>query len=181
MTEAMRRIALPFLLLTLALSSCKEDRAAAPLQQDKLEVIDSLETILFADDGTLDNSDAAMMLVRHYSKYYQNCKQDSLGIDMLFKAGEVSMGLGEGRLAVKYFTTVAEQHPDFNKAPEALFLAAFCEENLNRDTQQADFFYAEFLNKHPDHPLAIDARFSRENLGKSEEELIKMFEQRAAQ
>jgi hypothetical protein len=172
----MRRNALPLCLAAVLLASCGGDRAKAPVQRDTLAVIDSLEAVLFGDDGTLDNSDAAMMLVRHYARYYQEHGADSLGIDMLFKAGEVSMGLGEGKLAVKYFTTVAEGHPDFHKAPEALFLAAFCEENLNRDLQQADFFYSEFIERHPDHPLASDAAFSRENLGKSEEELIRMFE-----
>jgi len=179
---AIRRTSLPLaLLIALLVASCGQDRAAAPAERDTLAVIDSLETILFGDDGTMDNSDAAMMLVRHYSKYYQQHKADSLAIDMLFKAGEVSMGIGDGTLAVKYLTTVAEEHADFHKAPDALFLAAFCEENLNGDLQQAEFFYSEFIAKYPDHPLAVDAAFSRDNLGKSEEELIRMFEQRSAQ
>jgi len=174
----MRRTSLPLvLLLALLAAACGSDRASAPAERDTLAVIDSLETILFGDDGTMDNSDAAMMLVRHYARYYQQNKTDSLAIDMLFKAGEVSMGLGDGRLAVKYFTTVAEEHVDFHKAPDALFLAGFCEENLNGDLQQAEFFYSDFIAKYPDHPLAVDAAFSRDNLGKSEEELIRMFEQ----
>jgi hypothetical protein len=175
---AMRRTSLPLsLLLSLLVASCGSDRAPATAEKDILVVIDSLETILFSDDGTMDNADAANMLVRHYAKYYQQHTADSLAIDMLFKAGEVSMGLSDGRLAVKYFTTVAEEHSGYYKAPDALFLAAFCEENLNGDIQQAEFFYSDFIAKYPDHPLAIDAAFSRENLGKSEEELIRMFEQ----
>ena len=72
---------------------------------------------------------------------------------------------------------MAEQHTTFAKAPEALFLAAFCEETLNGDAQQAKFFYEEFLKKYPAHGLAKDAQFSIQNLGKTDEELIKMFEQ----
>ncbi|MCF8257545.1 MAG: tetratricopeptide repeat protein [Flavobacteriales bacterium] len=143
----------------------------------ELAVIDSLETILFTDEGGMDNRAAAQLLVRSYATYYQHHKSDSTAIDMLFKAGEVSMGLGDGRLAVKYFGTVAEEHPEFRKAPEALFLQGFCEENLNGDMEQAKFFYSDFIAKHPGHVLVEDARFSIENLGKTDEELIKMFEQ----
>lgn len=139
-------------------------------------LIDSLEAILFADESGMDNRAAAQVLVKSYATYYQRHRDDSTAIDMLFKAGEVSMGLGDGRLAVKYFGMVAEQHPTFHKAPEALFLQAFCEETLNGDVQQAEFFYKEFIAKHPGHPLVRDAEFSLQNLGKSEEELIRMFE-----
>jgi hypothetical protein len=142
----------------------------------ELALIDSLEAILFADEGGMDNRAAAQLLVRSYATYYQRNKADAAAVDMLFKAGEVSMGLGDGRLAVKYFGMVADEHSDFHKAPEALFLQAFCEENLNGDLQQAEFFYSDFIAKYPGHALAEDAKFSIENLGKTDEELVKMFE-----
>jgi hypothetical protein len=158
-------------------SSCGEKDAKTEVDAAKLAVIDSLEAILFRADGSLNDRGAAMALVKAYATYYQAHPQDTAAINMLFKAGEVSMGLSDGQLAVKYFTTVAEQHTTFAKAPEALFLAAFCEETLNGDAQQAKFFYEEFLKKYPAHGLAKDAQFSIQNLGKTDEELIKMFEQ----
>jgi len=168
---------LPLLSLLVVISSACNDSAAPSHARDlELQTIDSLENILFVGDGSLSDRNAALVLVKSYAKYYQANQPDTLAIDMLFKAGEVSMGLTNGDLAVKYFATVAETHPTFNKAPEALFLAAFCEETLKGDAQQAKFFYEEFLKKYPSHKLAEDAKFSIQNLGKSDEDLIKMFE-----
>jgi TolA-binding protein len=169
-----------FFLIYLAFvgTSCSQSKLT-DAEQQQVATIDSLETILFADKGTLNNRDAAYTLVKAYAGYYQAHKTDTAAINMLFKAGEVSMGLSEGRIAVKYFGIVAEEHPDFKKAPEALFLQAFCEETLNADFQQAKFFYEEFVKKHPAHALAKDAQFSISNLGKTDEELIKMFEENA--
>lgn len=170
------RIAVVLPLAMLLLASCgggpsKEDRKAADLA-----TIDSLETILFSDEGGMQNREAAQMLVRNYARFYQQSSKDSLAIDMLFKAAEVSMGLGNGRMAVKYFGIVTDEHPNYNKAPEALFLQAFCEENLNNDIEQAQYFYEAFIARFPEHALAADARFSIENLGKTDEELLRMFE-----
>ncbi len=168
-----------FLLLVIGTLAACNDSNLTDAEQKQIATIDSLEAILFKDNGTLNNRDAAYTLVKAYAGYYQAHKTDTAAINMLFKAGEVSMGLGEGRIAVKYFGIVAEEHADFKKAPEALFLQAFCEETLNADVQQAKFFYEEFVNKHPTHALAKDAQFSISNLGKTDEELIKMFEENA--
>ncbi|MCB9205633.1 MAG: tetratricopeptide repeat protein, partial [Flavobacteriales bacterium] len=114
--------------------------------------------------------------------FYQQAEpKDSLAIDMVFKAGEVSMGIGQGNLAVKYFRRVADEHADFPKSPEALFLCGFCEENLNRDTAQARFFYESFVKKFPKHKLAEDAQFSIQNMSMSDEELIRMFQEKLKQ
>jgi len=168
-----------FLLLSVVAiigSSCNEAAAPSDAENTELKTIDSLENILFAGDGSLTDRNAAIVLVKAYAKYYQTHQPDTLAIDMLFKAGEVSMGLSDGYLASKYFALVAETHPTFKKAPEALFLAAFSEETLKGDAQQAKFFYEEFLKQYPTHQLAEDAKFSIQNLGRSDEELIRMFE-----
>ncbi len=142
--------------------------------------IEMLETAYFKTDSTQGNAKIGMELIREYSRFYQNNVTDSLGIDMLYKAAEVSMGIGQGNLAVKYFRTISDDHSDYYKAPEALFLSGFCSENLNNDIDQARFFYEQFIKQYPNHKLAQDAKFSIQNLGKSDEELIKMFERNLA-
>jgi hypothetical protein len=159
------------------LSACKE--SAKPLSESEniLAKIDSLETVLFADSETKADPKAGMALIRFYSKFYRLSEKDSLAVDMLFKAGEVSMGIGQGPMAVKYFRTITEDHANFYKAPEALFLTGFCEENLNKDTAQARWFYQKFVSDFQNHKLAEDAKFSIQNMGKSDEDLIRMFEE----
>ncbi len=173
----MRDFVVLFSILLIGLTSCKQTAKPLSATEQTLAKIDSLETVLFADSEAKADPKAGMSLVRAYAKFYQNSKKDSLAADMLFKAGEVSMGIGQGNLAVKYFRTITEDHSNFYKAPEALFLTGFCEENVNKDTAQARWFYQKFVSDFPDHKLAEDAKFSIQNMGKSDEDLIKMFEE----
>ncbi|MBP9152882.1 MAG: tetratricopeptide repeat protein [Flavobacteriales bacterium] len=173
----MRNIVAIVSVISIGLFACKEAAKPPTESEQTLAQIDSLEAILFADSEADVDQNAGMKLVRSYAKFYQLSEKDSLAVDMLFKAGEVSMGIGQGNLAVKYFRTITEDHSTFHKAPEALFLSGFCEENLNKDTAQARYFYETFIKSFPNHKLAEDARFSIQNMGKSDEDLIRMFEE----
>lgn len=172
----MRHSLLLFSLIISGLVACNNTGKPASQQEQLTASIDSLESILFSDPEAKTDVKAGMLLVRKYAAYYKLNTTDSLAIDRLFKAAEVSMGIGQGNLAVKYFRIISDDHSDFYKAPEALFLSGFCSENLNNDIEQAKFFYEQFIQKYPDHKLAQDAQFSIQNLGKSDEELIRMFE-----
>ncbi|HAP68299.1 MAG TPA: hypothetical protein DCR04_01005 [Flavobacteriales bacterium] len=173
----MRNLVAVVVLISVGLFACNEPVKPLSDKEQVLAKIDSLETVLFADSEAEADPNAGIQLIRSYAKFYQLSEKDSLAVDMLFKAGEVSMGIGQSNLAVKYFRTIDEDHPDFYKAPEALFLSGFCEENLNKDTAQARFLYESFVERFPEHKLAEDARFSIQNMGKSDEDLIKMFEE----
>jgi hypothetical protein len=164
-------------LIISALIACSSAGKPASQEEQLAASIDSLEGILFSNSEAKTDIKAGMLLVRKYATFYKLNPTDSIAVDRLFKAAEVSMGIGQGNLAVKYFRTISDEHADFHKAPEALFLSGFCSENLNNDIEQAKFFYEQFIKKHPDHKLAQDAKFSIQNLGKSDEELIKMFEE----
>ena len=59
-----------------------------------------------------------------------------------------------------------------------LFLQGFVYESQLHNIIRAKEAYTEFIRKYPRHQLAKDAQFSIENLGKSDEELIKMFEEK---
>lgn len=165
-------------IISIGFFACKEPAKPLSQKEQVSAKIDSLETLLFANSEEKADPNAGLQLIRSYAKFYQLSKKDSLAVDRLFKAGEVSMGIGQGNLAVKYFRTITDEHSDFYKAPEALFLSGFCEENLNKDTAQARWLYEQFVSKFPEHKLAEDARFSILNMGKSDEDLIKMFEEK---
>ncbi len=171
----MRYYLIASIALTCAFSSCNQGPSSS--NKDSVEIkIDSLEAIVYADESTQTDARAGMQLIREYAKYYKLHSSDSLAIDRLFKAGEISMDVNQGNLAVKYFRTISDDHSAFHKAPEALFLSGFCEENLNKDTAQARFFYNSFIQTFPNHSLAKDAEFSIQNMGKSDLDLIRMFE-----
>lgn len=177
----MRKLSISMAAIALLFTACGPSEKPLSERDRSLARIDSMETILFADEEADADPRAGMQLVREYAHFYQSNEKDSLAVDMLFKAGEVSMGIGQGNLAVKYFRRVADDHADFSKSPEALFLCGFCEENLNRDTAQARFFYESFVQKFPEHKLAEDAQFSIQNMSMSDDDLIKMFQEKQKQ
>ncbi|MBL4585631.1 MAG: hypothetical protein JKX84_01030 [Flavobacteriales bacterium] len=164
--------------IAIAFFGCGDSGKTATKNNNSLAQIDSLETTYFGNGDTKGNPKTAMALIRGYAHFYQTNKGDSLATDMLFKAAEVSMGIGQGNLAVKYFRLIYEDHAQFDKAPEALFLCGFVSENLNADTSDARFYYEKFVKQYPTHHLAADAQFSVLNLGKSDEDLIEMFEKK---
>lgn len=171
----MKKIAL--IIAVLAIVSCQNTRTEVSESEKLLASIDSLETILFAESEKPADTKSGMGLIKMYAKYYRTAQpKDSVAVDMLFKAAEVSMGIGQGPAAVKYFSTVAE-HENYSKQAEALFLAGFCEENVNQDTGKARFYYEKFLDQHPQHKLAEDAEFSIKNMQMTDEELIELFEE----
>lgn len=172
----MTRIPL-FPVILLALISCGEAQRSISERDNSLSRIDSLETAFFGTEATKSNAKTGMALVREYAHFYQSNKEDTLRTEMLFKAGEVSMGIRQGNLAVKYFRMISDDHSEFEKAAEALFLCGFCSENLNADTSDARFYYESFIEKHPEHHLVEDAQFSILNMGKSDADLIEMFEE----
>ena len=174
----MRRFIVPIVVILCVITACNNQGNTG--SENEVSALDSLEALVFATQEAKTDSKTAMNLVREYAKYYKAHQPDSLAIDRLFKAGEISMGIGQGNLAVKYFRTISDDHSEFYKVAEARFLLGFCSENLVNDTAQARFFYNKFIEAHPEHHLAKDAEYSIQNLGLSDEDLIKMFEEKLA-
>ncbi len=96
---------------------------------------------------------------------------------MLFQAGDMAMNLNMPKEAVVLFDRIMENYPDFDKAPQCLFLKGYIYENNLGNLNVAKKIYEEFLEKYPDDEFADDAEVSIKNLGKTPEELIKEFEE----
>ena len=83
--------------------------------------------------------------------------------------------------SMAFYRRLYDQYPGYSKAPVALFLQGFIHENQLGQLDSASYYYTTFLERFPDHPIASDVRLSLENLGKSPEELIKMFQEQQMQ
>lgn len=116
-------------------------------------------------------------LIDAYVAYAKAHPKDTASVNFLFKAGDIAMNMEMPGQAILYYDRVLVMDPDFRKAPESLFLKAFIYENQMGDLEQAKKFYELFLEKYPTHVLAKDAEASLKYLGKSPEELIKMFQE----
>lgn len=157
---------------SLLLFSCKpeSERSADQIKENEKHLInDSTRTL---------NRDLAEKQLKEYASFTEKFPEDNRSEEFLYKAAELANSMGKTAVALDYYHSFCEKFPQSKKAPYALFLQAFIYENQLKNLDRARELYTSFLSSYPDHELAKDARFSLDNLGKSEEELIKMFEEK---
>ena len=168
------------LVIIVALSACsngaKKNVIEKPSEAVYIHQIDSMEKLLYANPDAGFNKDAAQKTVNVYANIVKDYPSTKLGAEYLFKAGEISSSLNHSQEAINFFKTVYENYPDFKKASYCLFLQAFIYENQLHQLGEAEQLYREVIKKFPDERIAQDAKACIDNLGKTDEELIKEFE-----
>ena len=163
--------------LTLILFSCgnasSNDNESSP---DKIAAeITALETEYGADPG------AALSriepLLAKYEEYVSLPQADeNKKVVYLISAGEMAALIKQYDKAIGYYERVITEFPNSAKAATALFMKAYTlDDKLNR-LDDAKAVYEAFIAKYPNDDFADDAQFLLDNLGKSEEEIIKQFE-----
>ena len=165
----MKRLPLFILLplLMLAVVSCR-DR------------LGKLENAVYSEDFVYDEKglEKAGELLTLYVERAEANPGDSRSPVYLFKAAELAMNLNRTQRALDLYNRVIYTYPEYEKAPECLFLMAFIYENSLQNYGKAKELYEMFLEKYPDHDFADDAQFSLQYLGKSPEELMREFEEK---
>lgn len=130
---------------------------------------------IFADDKAIDK-----LQVRKYVNLSEAFAfafpDDERTPEVLFKAAELSGSLGTYGKTMSLFDWLSRRYPDSNQTANSIFLKGFILDNDFNDMEGAKEAYAEFLRKFPDHELATNVQFLYDNLGKSDEELIKELE-----
>lgn len=159
-------------LLVVGLVACKsaQDKAKEQIKTAEKSLVDSKTKFI--------NPETAVALLKAYMTYVEKYPQDTTCADFLFKAAEVSSGLRLSGQAVELYKRCYGEYPEWRKAPQAMFLHAFTLETQMSDYFHANIQYQRFIDKYPNHPLAKDAHFMMENMGKTDEELVKSFEEK---
>nr|NQU91038.1 tetratricopeptide repeat protein [Bacteroidota bacterium] len=157
------------LLLSILFSGCQSP------EQKAIDEIDRTEKEIFSEEGMLDRN-RVDELINIYVDYADTFKEDTLAPEYLFKAGDISMNTNRSHQAIRYYSRIIEDYPDYRKVPEALFLKGYVYENNLGRLDKAEVIYKEFLDKYPDNEFADDAEVSLKYLGKSPEELIELFQ-----
>jgi TolA-binding protein len=120
-------------------------------------------------------------LMSSYLNFVDKHPQDTSASQYLYKALNLAMGTNQGEKAMELANRTLNEYPKSEKIAETVFLKAFIYENLLSNLGLAQKTYNDFLSRFPDHELADDAQAALNNLGKSPEELIREFEQKAAE
>ncbi len=98
--------------------------------------------------------------------------------EYLLKAGETARTIKNFQKGIALYDRVIETFPNHPKAAQALFLTGFTLDNDMQQSDKAKVIYEEFLQKYPQDEFADDTQFLLNNLGKTDDEIIKSFEQK---
>ncbi|MDP4266227.1 MAG: tetratricopeptide repeat protein [Bacteroidota bacterium] len=158
------------LVLAVAFAGCSRAK------KKMLNQINKIEKDVFADSTNALNLDKANLLIKSYTEFADKFPSEANAPDMLFKASEVAMNSGQGDLSVSIIEKLEKKYPENPKVATAMFLKGYVYENILKDTKKARLAYTEFIHKYPNHQLVNDAKACINNLGKSDEEIIKEFE-----
>jgi tetratricopeptide (TPR) repeat protein len=97
--------------------------------------------------------------------------------DLLYDAARTAGYIRSFPKAVELYDWVYRRYPDFQRNSQALFMMAFTYDNEMKNLEKAKELYLEFVQKFPDDDFADDVQVLLQNLGKSEEEILKALQQ----
>jgi outer membrane protein assembly factor BamD (BamD/ComL family) len=158
-------------LISVLLFSCGENR------DESIKKIKDLESRLLKDSINAKDEVSAYNLEIAYLDFATKFPKDPEAAEYIFKAANLDMNLNMGQKAIVNLDKFLSLYGDHAHAPEALFYKAYIYDNQLNDDAKAGEIYREFIKKYPTHAFAADAEASIRNLGKSNEELIREFEQ----
>jgi len=158
------------LCLIITFSSCGNKREA------ELQKIKELETKLFTDSNKVKDEVSAYNLQVAYTHFAEEFPADPEAPEYLFKAADLGLGMSWSKSTIDFLDKIIREYPDYPKVPDAVFLKAFVYDHQLNDDVKAGEIYKEFIAKYPDHVFTKDAQASLNNLGKSDEDLIREFE-----
>ncbi len=166
---------LPFLLLScLLVFSCKNEDPSSKL----IVEIAALETEIGEDPGNAQSKIPS--LLAKYEDFAALAQVDEkMKVDYLLRAGEMASLINQHTKSLGYYEKILAEYPDHPKAATAMFMKGYTLDDKLNKLDDAKAVYEAFLQKYPENDFADDTVFLLENLGKSEEEIIKQFEQKA--
>ncbi|MDA7836228.1 tetratricopeptide repeat protein [Salibacteraceae bacterium] len=147
----------------------KEDRQAEIQELEK-------EISSMAKSERTEAVDAkAERLLKRYRDYVGQNPRDSITAEYLFRAADLSVGVGKYEASIAYIDRIHKDFPKFRKSVEMWLFKGFIYETYLNNHAKAVESYTNLIKKYPNHRLAADARSSIDNLTLTEEELIKKF------
>ena len=166
-------IFLSFIAIFTACKDAKKEAAITAIKASELSLTKDLTKI---------DPKAANDLIKQYDDFIAAYPKDTLAASMMFKAADMSRGIGAFGKAIKYWGDVGEFFPNSRRVADAMFLQAFTFENDLGDKDQAVRYYKKFLEKYPTNEFAKDAKKAIDQIDIPMEQLVKKFdEQRKAE
>lgn len=122
------------------------------------------------------NKALAEQAINAFGAYASNCN-DSMAPVFLLKAGQVAQSVMNIEKAKSFFNTCITDFPQYKNRGAAMFLLArlYDEPRMLNNEAEAKKLYEQIVKEYPKTVWAQDAKAAIQNLGKSDEDLIKEF------
>lgn len=131
-----------------------------------------------AQDPRNIDPEKAELYVSEAERYATARTGDTSAVYFLFKAAEIATLRRQYAKAIELYDRIETEFSQHPRAPQALFMQAFTyDENLGQ-IETAREKYTAFIRKYPDHDFADDAQVMLDNLGKSDEDILRELEAR---
>jgi len=173
-------------LFVFGLGSCKSEGTSDSIngKQDTLNTdqskagllkqIKQLEDTLFASEKlNVESGNKAIALYQQFHKYYW---QDTICVDFLFKAAEISDNMGFPQKAIELYQECYDYYPFSSLAPYCLFRSGNIYQFTLHDHLNAKLAYNDCIKLYPNSQVAKDAAALIGTVGKDDNELIRDFQ-----
>ena len=111
------------------------------------------------------------------TKYLEQVEKDSLtatASQYLYKAASLyEVGFMDPNYALILYDRLLQNYPNSAHVPEALFKTGFIYHNTLNDLVKAKETFETFIQRFPDHELAVSAQSEIENLGLSPDSILR--------
>lgn len=128
-------------------------------------------------NGTSLSRPLADQSITAFENYVSHCKNDSIAPVYLIKGAQVAQAVMNFQKSKSLLQTCLDSFPGFKNRAAAMFMLAqlYDEHNMLNNEAEAKKIYNDIIYKYPKTPWAENARYAIENLGKSDEDLVKEF------
>jgi TolA-binding protein len=129
--------------------------------------------------GKVFDPGVAAGAIKAYIDYANEFPNDSVSADYFFRAGGLATASGNYDQAIMFYNTLVDKYPTYKFVVEAIYEEAMIyDSNLPGQDPKAKVLYEQIIRDYPKHKLAADAKVAIQNLGKSDEELVREFEKK---
>ncbi len=159
------------LLVGVIMNACQTD--PVPGLQQKLKDLDKA----MGGEAVTDKSKAAEFIKtsEELAAQVEKSNPDQY-VDVLFKAAGLAKTVQNPQKAIELYAKIANGLPTHKKAPTALFMVGFVQENDLKDLVSAKATYELFLQKYPNDPFIENVQSTIKLLGRSPDDIVKEFE-----
>lgn len=128
---------------------------------------------IFADTAKGFSEQDALAYVDACEAFALVLPKDPEAPEFINKAAEISNALKTYDKSFSLYDWLNNSYSDNKRGQMALFMKAFLFDESLKDVENARKYYQEFIDKYPNHEFAKQAKLLMENLGKSQEEVLK--------